>query len=172
MKYEVVKGSILHVKPMARRVRAAAAITLEGYGYEPRSALHRIFIRSFYCRTALVDGHPVAMWGVTGTMLSESAYVWLVMSDEIAAFPRAIVREAKAQLASIMNGYDEVATTVLPDDDAAIRFALYLGFHDRHDDQAERLPRKAMERVIRENPRYRIPVGDSYVIELGYHAGA
>lgn len=171
MDYSIVPGSVRHIKPMASRMRAAACITLQDYGYLPRAALHRVFVRSLYCRAALVDGRPVAMWGVVGTLLNETAYVWLVMSDEIAHIPRTIVREAKRELAGIMKGYREIAATVLPDDDAAIRFAVYLGFHDR-DDEADDGTRKATAREIRENPRHRIPVGDQFVIGLGYHSEA
>ena len=170
MEYSIVPASILHIKPMAKRIRAAACITLQDYGYLPRAALHRAFLRSLYCRTALIDGRPVAMWGVDGTLLSDTAYVWLVMSDEIAHIPRTIVREAKRELAAIMGRYSEVAATVLPDDDAAIRFAVYLGFHDRHDEDES--TRRELVRKIRENPLYRIPVGDRYVIGLGYHPEA
>lgn len=169
MEYSIVPASVRHIRPMARRMRSAACITLQDYGYLPRAALHRVFVRSIYCRTALVDDKPVAMWGVVSTLLNDTAYVWLVMSDEIAHIPRTIVREAKRELAAIMGRYREVAATVLPDDDAAIRFAVYLGFHDN---DAEGQSRKATAREIRENPRHRIPVGDTYVIGLGYHPEA
>jgi hypothetical protein len=170
MNYEITAATVRHIKPMAAKLRAAACMTLSKYGYEPRRALHRVFRASFYCRTALVYGKPAAMWGVTGTVMSETACVWLVLSDQIAAIPRSIVQEAKRELSVIMQHYSEVATTVLPDDDAAIRFAIYLGFHDREDDVE--ISRKLLEKEIRESPRYRIPVGDSYVIRLGYHARA
>lgn len=149
-------------------MRVAACMTLQSFGQDPRRALHRVFLQSLYCRTALIDGKPVAMWGVVAGLMSETAYVWLVISDQIANIPLSITREAKAELSKIMERYEELATTVLPDDDAAIRFAVYLGFHDDHD--GPRLSRKAREREIRENPAHRIPVGDQYVIALGYHA--
>lgn len=168
--YEAVKGSIRHVRPMSRQLRAAACMTLQGFGYDPRKALHKAFMQSFYCRTALMNGSPVAMWGVTGTLLSCEAFVWLVLSDRIANIPLSIVREAKSELSRIMQNYDELATTVLPDDEAAIRFAVYLGFHDRHDSD-ERLSRREIQQLIMTDPKYRIPIGDSFVIALGYHGG-
>ena len=82
--------------------------------------------------------------------------------------PFSIVREARSELALIMGRYHELATTVLPDDDDAIRFAVYLGFHDR-DGSASR---KELIAAIKADPKYKIPVGDSYVIGLGYHPGA
>lgn len=167
MNYEITTASIRHVRPMSRHLRAAACMTLRGFGFDSRRALHRAFLQSIYCRTALIDGKPVAMWGVVAGLMSETAYVWLVISDQIANIPLSITREAKAELSKIMEHYDELAATVLPDDDAAIRFAVYLGFHDSHD--GPKLSRKAREREIRENPAHRIAIGDQYVVALGYH---
>lgn len=164
----VVPASVRHVKPLAARLRTAACITLQDFGFEPRRALLRAFVGAHYCRTALVDGKPVAMWGTNGPLLSDEAMVWLVLSDEITKMPLAVVREARRELAKIMENYREVAITVLPDDEAAIQFAVALGFHDRDNDDA-RLSRKELCRAIMAEPRYRIPIGDSYIIALGYH---
>ena len=152
---------------MAHRMRAAAAVSLQGYGFDPRRALHRVVLDSAYCRTAKVDGEVAAMWGIVAPALASTAYVWLVMSDEIGRIPRLVVQTAREELAEMMEVYEEIATTVLPDDEAAIRFALYLGFHD--DDEEEPGSHKVRAQRLRENPRHRIPVGDGYVIALGYH---
>lgn len=167
--YSIERASARHIRPMAAHLRAAACITLQGYGYNPRQALHRAFIASFYCRTALSNGRPVAMWGVTGTLMSDVAFVWLVLSQEITKIPLSITRDARRELAKIMENYDEIATTVLPDDEAAIQFAVHLGFHDREGADAPG-SRRGLAAAIKADPKHRIPVGDSYVIGLGYHA--
>ncbi len=164
--YTVEPASVRHIRPMAKHIRAAAAITLQGFGFEPRVALHRAFVASRYCRTALMDGEPIAMWGVKGSMLDEVAFVWLVLSDGVTHMPVAVVKEAQAELAKIMESVDEVAITVLPDDEAAIRFAVYLGFHDRDD---IRLSRRELVKAIMADPQYKVPIGDSFVVALGYH---
>ena len=166
--YEVVKASIRHVRPMSAQLRAAACITLQGFSMEPRRALHRAFLASSSCRTALQDGKPIAMWGVKGTLLGDTAFVWLVLSEGVTRMPVSVVKEARAELAKVMETNDEVAITVLPDDEAAVRFAVYLGFHDRENDDG-RMSRKELCQAILTNPAYRIPVGDHYVIALGYH---
>ena len=166
--YSVVPTSVRHIKPMSRDLRAAACVTLQGFGFKPREALHRAVLASYYCRTALKDSKPIAMWGVKGPLLADTAVVWLVLSDEVTRMPLAIVREARAELAKVMENKKEIAITVLPDDAAAIRFAVFLGFHDRENDDGE-LSRKTLCDAILADPQYRIPVGDQYVIALGYH---
>ena len=165
--YSIVKSSVRHIRPMSRHLRVAACVTLQGFGFEPRIALHRAFMSSFYCRTALVEDRPSAMWGIKATLLDDVAFVWLVLSDEIAKIPLSVTREAKAELARIMENYNEIAITVLPDDIAAVRFAVALGFHDREDDHS--LSRKAMTQAILADPRRRISIGDSFVVALSYH---
>ncbi len=170
MTHEIVRASPLHLRPLTRTLRTAACITLDRYDINPRLALHRAFMSSHYCRTALIDGRPVAMWGLEGSLLGDLAFVWLVLSNEASSMPMTVMREARRELASVMENYVEVATTVLPDDDAAIRFAIYLGFHNE-DEQLD-LPLRERIRRVKDNPEYRFPVGDHYVIGLGCHGGA
>ena len=167
MTYAVVPASIRHVRPMARQLRAAACITLQGFGLNAREALRRAYVASSYCRTAVADGKPIAMWGVKNTVLGDTGIVWLVLSEAVTRMPVAVVKEARAELAKMMERLSEIAITVLPDDIAAIRFAVALGFHDREDE----MPRKEMCEAILADPRYRVPVGDQFVIALGYHPG-
>lgn len=168
MSYSIVPASVRHVRPMAAQLRAAACITLQGFGLRPREALRRAYVASPHCRTALMDGKPIAMWGVKNTMLGNTGVVWLVLSEAVTHMPVAVVKEARAELAAVMERLDEIAITVLPDDEAAIRFAVYLGFHDRDNDDGQ-MSRKELCRSILADPQYRVPIGDSYVIALGYH---
>lgn len=168
-RHEIVPASIRHIRPMSKRLRTAACITLERFGEDPRRALHRAFIASNYCRTALIDGKPVAMWGVCGALMSNVASVWLVIAEDIVKLPLVIVREARSELAHVMGNYHELVTTVLPDDAAAVRFALYLGFQGFEEDD---LLHKVKYEDLMNDPKYRVPVGDSYIIALGYRAEA
>ncbi len=164
--YEVIPASVRHIRPMAKRMRAAGAITVEGFGYNPREALRRVFVSSFYCRTAMMDGAPVAMWGACGSLLSDTAVVWLVLSEIVQSLPMAIVREARAELARLAEEYDVINTTVIPDDEASVRFAVFLGFTDRVSHGGTR--RKTLAEIMA-NQANRVPIGDSYVIPLGYN---
>ncbi len=146
-----------HLKPMASRMRGAASIALQGFGFDPRWALHRAFNAAFYCRSAMIDGKPAAMWGACGTLLGEHAYVWLVLSDDVVGMPRAILKEARRELMGVMESYPAISATVLPDDQASVRFARHLGFGAEH-----------VGEDVMTDERYRIPVGDHYAIRMVY----
>lgn len=146
--YSIVKASVRHVKPMALNMRPAGYFAMQHYGGDPRRAVFQAFRQSFYCRVALIDDKPVAMWGVAGTLLNDRAEVWLVLSHEIGNMPLAIVREARTELNKVTEDYSYLEATILPEDAASIRFAQFLGFSAGEED--------------------RIPIGDSYVLRMSY----
>lgn len=159
--YSIVPGSVRHIRPMSRTMRAAAGMALSGYGFNPREALRRAFVASMHVRTALIEGRPVAMWGVAGTLLGESAQVWLVIAEDVRRLPVALVKQARNELSVLADGYGRIDATLLPDDEASIRFAKHLGFAgDDPDDD------------VMTDERYRIPLGDAYAIRLAYHPEA
>lgn len=168
--YRIVAASPRHIRRLSAELRAASCLSLEQFGVEPRRGLHNAFVQSFYCRTALVDDRPAAMWGVVGSLVDEGVFVWVALSKRLAAMPPAVLRGARAELRAIMEQYGQISTTVLPDDEAALQFAVCLGFHDRGDDE-ETGRRKALAAAIKAEPRFKIPIGDSYAIGLSYNPG-
>lgn len=159
--YVIVPASILHVRPMAKKMRMAGAIALQAYGFNPREGLRRILTSSHYARTALIEGKPVAMWGLAGPLLSDTAYAWLVLAEEIRSLPRDILEVAKAELAEAARTCPTILATVLPDDEASLRFALHLGFRGADG-----------ERDVLDNPKYRVQYGDASVVQLTFQPGA
>ena len=147
---------------MCRKMRAAAAINTQAFGVSPRAALHRAFVASNYCRAALVEGGVAAMWGVVAPILSDRAMVWLVLAESLGRFPRAIVREARSELQKVMESYSYVDMIVVPDDEASVRFARHLGF------QATDGEFFSDDKDALNDPRFRIPIGDGYVVRMGY----
>ena len=124
-------------------------------------------MRSPIAAIALINGEPEAMWGFQCSPLGDEAFAWLVISDAVTRLPKVIVKEARYHIALIAERYSELAVTVLPDDETAIRFAVFLGFHDNHDEG--KMTHKALSDRIRTNPRHLVPVGDTHVIALGWH---
>ena len=162
LNYQIVPASIRHVRPMCRQMRAAAVIATQAFDVDPRAALHRAFVASNYCRTALIDGKVAAMWGIVAPVLSDRATVWLVLAESTGRFPLAIVREAHNELQKAMESYSYIAMTVVPDDEASVRFARFLGF------QATDGEFFSDDQDAMSDPRFRTPVGDQFVVRMGY----
>lgn len=161
---EIVPASVLHVKPMAAVMRSGSAMALQAFGFSPRRSLMRALLGSFYARTALEDGKPVAMWGAHGLVLGEMAEPWLTVSTSITKMPIAIVRAARRELQVMMQNRSLVIA-MIPGDDIAVRFAVYLGFTDRQGGT-----RHEMERRIMNDPSRRVSYGDRYVVPMIYNA--
>lgn len=128
MNYEISPSCIRHVKPLARLLRPAACITLQSFGENVRRSLQQAYLSSSYSRTALVDGAPVAMWGIQGVLLMDYAIVWLAMSETITQRPLAVVRCAKRELETMSDRAGRLYARISKDDERARLFAETLGF--------------------------------------------
>lgn len=169
VEYAVVEAKPWHCGRMSRILRAEhkRAVAATNIHKEMSS----VFGQSYLRRSALVDGRPVAMWGVIGTLVSAEGYVWLALSDEAARYPVAVLREAKRQLAAIMQTKRELATTIDVDDSAARRFAVFFGFHVAHDEGGSPATTKAERRRLLDylDKREDIRLGDGKIIPMGLH---
>lgn len=128
LSYTVVDASVRHVKPLSTILRPAACATLRAFGQDPRRALHRAFNSSSYCKTVLMDGQPGAMWGMHGTALSDHAFVWAAIGQNVVRFPLAIVRRARSELSVMRDKVGCLYATVQHGDARAFAFAQTLGF--------------------------------------------
>ena len=126
--YEVVPSSVRHIKALAAELRPAACQTLRAFGADPRRALHHAVRQSHYCRTAILKGQPVAMWGAAGAMLGDTVIVWGAFTLEAVRFPLAIVRGARSELAKLGRDGTSLHAMVAVADDKAILFAQTIGF--------------------------------------------
>lgn len=168
--YEVVTASPRHLRRLSADLRAASCMALDRFGVDHRRGLHHAFVQSFYCRTALMDDRPVAMWGAVGSLLDEGVFVWLAISNRLVTMPPLVLRAARSELRAIMERYGQLSTTILPDDEPSLQFAVALGFHDRDEDE-DLGRRKTLAASIKADPRYKLPIGDGYAIGLTYHPG-
>lgn len=172
MTYQIVPTRMVHVAPMARAMREGAKDTICALGLNSRRVLHDAVVGSHYCRVAIKDGKPIAMWGLKGVMLSGYAFVWLALSAPAQAMPRRVIVEATHELARMGEQFEELATTVLPEDDAAIRLAAFLGFHDQHEKDGTTMPYRDRVKQLKHDPRHRVAFGGAEVIALGWHGRA
>lgn len=172
-KLEIVQAKAIHCGRILRRLRREHAQSFALVGLNAHRELRATLHNSSYAKAALLDGELAAIWGVTGGELSPYGFVWLCLTNAATAYPNIILREARRQLAEIMKTKVELVTTVLRDDEAALRFAIHLGFHAGHEGMGAPAhtptARANLVRFAKENPDLRLPAGNSFAIRLGYH---
>jgi hypothetical protein len=131
--FQIIEARRWHVGQMVRILRkehiAAAAKT--GFGIHEQLAF-AFNGSSAFRRAWLIDGKLAGLGGVIGTLSSGQGIIWLALSDQATKYPRAVVREAKAQIAEIMQTKSALFSTVAIHDKTALKFASFLGFEIDH----------------------------------------
>lgn len=174
--FRVVEAKPFHCGRMCRILRTEHHEALAMIGADIHRELRAAFDASCIRKAWLIDGELAALGGISGSALDAAGYVWLALSKKATHYPVALLKEAKRQLAEVMRTKRELATTIIPTDEAALRLAVFLGFHVAHEGRGQpafsRFSRRDLAAFICENPDLRIPVGRSYVTPMGYHAEA
>ena len=115
---------------LAPRLRAADAAEVRALGKRPIEALIDGFRHSAQCLTIERSGRPCAMFGVVPAELDglHVGVVWLLGSDELLCFRRLFLRESRAWLDEISQGYDLLANIIDERNTVHIRWLRWLGF--------------------------------------------
>src|ERR1700722_19932925 len=103
MNYRIVPASLLHVGPIARRMGDEAAIIFASGGH-PRRWIRWQLSQSSEAWTAIVNGVPAGMWGVTGSEIETEGMVWAAFTDLARRFPLTLLRGSKAWVEHVMIG--------------------------------------------------------------------
>lgn len=82
---------------------------------DPNRLLFQVYRRAVYRKTALVDNHPVAMWGVVGTPLSVTGYPYFETGLGVEKIPKLRLIKTYKQEVQIMNGLFPVLTNYVQD---------------------------------------------------------
>lgn len=147
--FTVTEAKIWHCGAMARLLRVEHQRVVAKIGFDSHKELRARFESSTFRRAWMIDGRLAALGGVTGTRLSPEGYVWLAFSDAATRHKVEMVKEARRQLAEIGETRHRLVTTILAGDDAAKRFAVFLGFvpdDGMHDRAASRFGRREVLR--------------------------
>jgi hypothetical protein len=170
---EILEAKRHHCGMMARRMRKVHRDILESGGVSTHRELLWVFNQSSFRRSAFFEGKIVAMGGITGSRLSTQGVAWLVLAEEFRTHPITIVRHAERLLKQEMQTRSELAATILLGDDAALKFAAYLGFHVSDDGDGapatDRASRNRLVHYVENKLDIRIPAGPLSVIPMGLH---
>jgi hypothetical protein len=165
--YEIIPARAHHCGQMARRLRATHLGLLLCAGIDPHAQLRARFYESAFCKSWLIDGQLAAMGGVVGSCTARAGYIWLALSELAMKHPVATVREAKRQIEDIMRTRREVQTVLIVGDEAATRFATFMGFHIDGNEPAEsRRARRWLSQEIQETPELRVHFGAMYAVPI------
>ena len=128
-RFEVTEAKIWHCGAIIRRLRDEHKDAIGWLGLNSHREIRDRFDASVsFRRSFYVDGHLSGLGGVTGPAIASDGMIWLALTEQACWHPYAVAREAKRQLAEIMQVKRTLTTTLIPTDKTALRFALKLGF--------------------------------------------
>lgn len=170
--FSIIEAKKYHCGEMARKLRHAHKEAIVKLGINTHRELLSRFNDSSFRRAWLINGKLAALGGVTGPLLAGYGYIWVAFTADALRYPLEIIKEARRQLDEIMLTKTELMTTIIGGDEAARRFAVFLGFHADH---AEGSPatsifgRRRLNDFLIQEEKFRIPITSGYIIPLGYH---
>jgi hypothetical protein len=130
--FDVTEAKVWHCGAIIRRLRSEHKAAVAWLGLNSHREIRDKFDASSFSRAWWVDGKLSGLGGIMGSALSTSGFVWLALTEEAAAHPYAVAREATRQMAEIMQAKHVLRTTLIPEDRTALRFATRLGFEIEH----------------------------------------
>jgi len=100
----------------------------KAFGMSPGRALRSAVKSALYAKSAWLDGKIVAMWGVSGPVISDTGSAWMLTGNGVEKIPLTFAHIAMQELEE-MHRYKKVLIGhVVADYHEAVRFLSILGF--------------------------------------------
>lgn len=129
MSVAIVRAQTAHINRVARGLRAVDRAECAAMGYAPKAALRTALAGSSLAMTALVDGVPQAMFGVTPICaLDRSARIWFLGSDAVMRHGRALLALGPDLIDMLHDGFATLENYVSTANAPAIRLLRRWGF--------------------------------------------
>ncbi len=130
MKVSVVQAHADHIAHIAANVREADRLELWNYALlKPEEALRKSLDASVCAATGMVDGIPVAMFGIaTANPLSDVGLPWLIGTSDIERHQMAFLRRNKDVVKIWLSCYARLENYVSCDNAKAIQWLKWIGF--------------------------------------------
>lgn len=125
---QVIEARRFHCGLASRSLREDHRRAVAAMGLDAHREITMRFFESSYRRAIYLDGAFAALWGVTGSILSDEGQVWLIVADIASKHPMKVVRSARAGLEEVMQIKNKLTTIIFDADAASLRFAHALGF--------------------------------------------
>ncbi len=127
---EVVNAEPSHIERIANAMRPHDVDEI-WYSHQatPRKALEVGLRTSDKCWTALIDGKPAIMFGVSrGTLLTRTGIPWLLATDEMSLIKKQFIIESKKYIIEARDGVNTLENFVHVDNKDSIRWLKWIGF--------------------------------------------
>jgi hypothetical protein len=172
--FQITTAKPWHCGGMVPRLRREHLEAVARTGMDAHRELRSMYDQSSYRRALLMNGQLAGLGGVTGGLASATGFAWVVLTEAATRYPLVLLRRIMRELDGVMATKRELATTVIGGDEAALRMAIFLGFHVADVGPGapaqSRFARRQLRRHIESNPDLRLPVGNGYCVAMGYHA--
>ena len=112
MRVQVVEARKRHLRIVERLLSKGDLAELEAGGLSPREALYEGLYRSIECKAIIVDGRPVAIFGLAPGPEGYEDTVgvpWLLSTDAITMIPLKLIREGR----KVVRGWKELRPTLI-----------------------------------------------------------
>lgn len=116
------------LREMAEAMTADSKDVANNLGFTPLKALWNSYRNSLYCKTGLIDGKIAAIWGLSGTMLSETAQPWLILSPEVKRSPLRVAFIYRKELNNMLKLFPVLEEWCPADNEPSIRMLELMGF--------------------------------------------
>lgn len=132
----VVESDLTNIVPLLREHDRRTA---ERLGVDPMVVLRYTFDRGSPMQIALVDGKPIAMWGIEWKTLLSAASLWMITTDEVRKNPIGFLRESRRVVREWSEIYGTLEGLVDSDFDTSIRWLRWLGFREVEDGEFKKM---------------------------------
>lgn len=126
---KLVPASPAHVGRLAHRMREIDRAECAAHGHAPKQSLRLALRASVWAVTALIDGAPAAMFGVTPvSVVADRGCPWLLGSDAVLDHGRDLLTVGPLVLTRMHASFARLENSVSVDNEKAIRLLARWGF--------------------------------------------
>lgn len=125
---EIVKTIPEHVLELAENMSADDIEMSKRLGVKANRALWRSFKRSLYCKTMIVEGKILCIWGLCGTLLGSKGYPWLITSSHAEEFPFKIAFVYRKELKEMLQSHPLLIEMADAKHEKSLRLLKLMGF--------------------------------------------
>ncbi len=127
---EMVQATMEHAAQMAPKMRDEDVAEVGALGFSPLEALQISLSTSSIAHAALLDGEPVAMWGICPENIlgGGKALVWLLGTSQATRHGKTVLRASRTFVDYVQQEYDVLECFTDERYVAAVRLVYWLGF--------------------------------------------